>query len=113
MHSGQERPYILPGLTFVDSYMITVLGAADRFYRNGMGAMARQNAIKISKRTAFKLAACRAKLSACWGRFGTGYRATELVSMAEDDLVWVCPDELRGSYEVGATWKMTQECWSA
>ena len=31
--------------------MTTVLGAADRLYRLRMGAMARQNAIKISKRT--------------------------------------------------------------
>ena len=47
------------------------------------------------------------------GRFGTGSRATEGVSMAEDDLIWICLDELCGSDEVGATRKMTQEIWSA
>ena len=30
LHCGQESPYILSGLTSVGSYLITVLGAADR-----------------------------------------------------------------------------------
>ena len=33
LHYGQESPYILSGLTSVGSYMITVLGAANRLYR--------------------------------------------------------------------------------